>query len=62
LLPFRVKVKAAPPADAELGESVVSAGPTTVNGSAFENVPEGPPCRRALPIPPVSTVGMNTCT
>ena len=64
MVPFTVNVNAPDPALAELGESELIVGTgfdaLIVNVSAFENVPEGSPCRRAF-APPEFT-GLNTTT
>ena len=63
-VPVNVIVNAAPPAPVNVGEIAVSVGTgfdaLIVNVSAFEKVPEGPPCRRAF-APPEFT-GLNTTT
>jgi hypothetical protein len=65
-VPVNVIVKPLPPALIVAGEIAVSVGTgfaaVIVNVNEFENVPEGPPCRRMLFAPPNSTVGINTCT
>jgi hypothetical protein len=65
-VPVSVIVNPTLPALADEGDSAVNVGTgltgLIVNVSAFDVVPEGAPCARALPIPLKTIVGVNTVT